>query len=135
MTRSLFFLCSFLGLFLYSQEIPTEFPSENADKKAYYKPGEKKLQKDFNRALSFAVDENYIVNGVMTFAIYIDDTGLAKIIDVKPKVKNHQLLIKDLNYVLKKSHKNWQPAEKNNKKVSSIYYYEITFNTEVYDHD
>lgn len=135
MTKSLFILFSFLGLFLYSQENPTEPSPDNTDKKAYYKPGEKKLQKDFNRALSFAVDQNYVVNGVMTFAIYIDDTGLAKIIDVKPKVKNHQLLIKDLNYVLKKSHKNWEAAEKNSKKVSSIYYYEITFNTEVYDHD
>ncbi|MFC4413777.1 hypothetical protein [Kaistella carnis] len=45
------------------------------------------------------------------------------------------MLLDDLNYVLRKTNKNWEPAEKNNKKLSSIYQYEITFNTEVYDHD
>lgn len=125
----------FLSLMHYSQENSPESTSKNLDKTAYYKLGEKKLQKEFNRALSFAVDQNYNVNGVLTFAIYINDAGLAKIIDVKPKVKNHQLLLDDLNYVLRKTHKNWEAAVKNNQKVSSIYYYEITFNTEVYDHD
>ncbi|MGA9213367.1 hypothetical protein [Kaistella sp.] len=105
------------------------------DKNAHYKLGEKKLQKDFNRALSFAVDQNYAINGTMTFAIYINDTGLAKIIDIQPKVKNYELLLDDLNYVLRKKHKNWEPAQKNNKPVNSVFYYQINFNTEVYDHD
>ena len=126
---------SFVSLMHYSQENSSDPTTKDLDKTAYYKLGQKKLQKDFNRALSYAVDQNYNVNGVLTFAIYINDTGLAKIIDVKPKVKNHQLLLNDLNYVLRKTHKNWEAAVKNNQKVSSIYYYEITFNTEVYDHD
>lgn len=124
-----------VGTFLYSQKNAADSNPKELDKEAFYKPGEKKLQKDFNRALSYAIDQNYSVNGVLTFAIYINDTGLAKIIDVKPKVKNHQLLLNDLNYVLKKSHKNWEPAQKNSKPINSIYYYQITFNTEVYDHD
>ncbi len=126
---------SFFGLMLYAQENSLEPNSKDLDKVAFYKPGETKLHKDFQRALSYAVDQNYVVNGTMTFAIYINDTGLAKIIDVKPKVKNHQLLLDDLNYVLRKPHKNWEAAQKSNKPVSSIYYYQITFNTEVYDHD
>ena len=135
MKKLLLIIFSFASLILYSQENSAEPTSKDLDKSAYYKPGEKKLQKDFNRALSYAVDQNYAVNGVMTFAIYINDAGLAKIIDVKPKVKNYKLLLDDLNYVLRKTHKNWEAAQKNSKPVSSIYYYQITFNTEVYDHD
>ena len=84
---------SFVSLMHYSQENSSDPTTKDLDKTAYYKLGQKKLQKDFNRALSYAVDQNYNVNGVLTFAIYINDTGLAKIIDVKPKVKNHQLLL------------------------------------------
>ncbi|MCZ2083742.1 MAG: hypothetical protein LC112_05670 [Flavobacteriales bacterium] len=135
MKQLLIIIFSLVGIVLYSQENPADSNPKDWDKEAFYKPGEKKLQKDFDRALSYSVDQNYSINGPMTFAIYINDTGLAKIVDVKPKVKNHQLLLNDLNYVLKKSHKNWEPAQKNNKPINSIFYYKITFNTEVYDHD
>ncbi len=41
----------------------------------------------------------------------------------------------DLNYVLKKPHKNWEPAYKQGKPAQSFVIYKINFNTEVYDHD
>ena len=135
MKNLLLIIFSLVASFLYSQENAENSNPKEWDKEAFYKPGEKKLHNDFNRALSFAVDQDYVINGEMTFAIYVNDTGLAKIIDVKPKVKNHQLLLNDLNYVLRKSHKNWIAAQKNSKPVNSIYYYKISFNTEVYDHD
>lgn len=135
MRKSLFILLAFFSLTISAQQQKSDSLSKNYDKNAFYKPGETKLHREFYRALSYAVDQNYLILGEMTFALYIDDTGLAKIIDINPKVKNYQPLMDDLNYVLKKTHKNWEPAQKNNIKVSSIYYYKIAFNTEVYDHD
>ena len=64
---------------------------------------------------------------------------LAKLIKDFPKkvvkFKNDQLLLDDLNYVLRKTHKNWEAALKDNKPVNSVYYYKINFTTDVYDHD
>jgi hypothetical protein len=60
---------------------------------------------------------------------------VAKIVDVKPKVKNYDLFLTDINYVLRKTNKKWIPAQKDNKPVSSNYTFIINFNTEVYDHD
>lgn len=135
MKKFLFIIFSFTAILYYPQQNPTEQSPKDLDKNASYKLGKAKLDKDFKRALTYAVSENYVINGIVTFSLYINDAGLAKIVDMKPKVKNYQLLLDDLNYVLRKTHKNWEAAEKNNKKVSSIYHYGINFNTEVYDHD
>ena len=134
MKKNFLFLFLMTAVFHYSQ-LAEKPSSENGDKSAYYKPGEAKLYREFERALSYAVDQNYYVHGLMTFSIFIDENGKAKIIDVEPKVKNHKLLMDDLNYVLKKSHKNWEPAQKDSKPVQSFCIFKIDFNTEVYDHD
>ena len=134
MKNAISFLLMLVGLLFSAQQIPNPVPKE-WDKDAFYKLGKEKLHKDFKRALTYTVAENYVINGIVTFAIYVDEKGFAKIIDMKPKFKNDQLLLDDLNYVLRKTHKNWQAAQKANKPVKSIYYYKINFNTEVYDHD
>ena len=134
MNKFLLIILSLTAIHHYSQN-SSEQRTKSFDREASYKLGKEKLDKEFIRALTYTVSENYVINGVVTFSLYVNDTGFAKIVDIKPKFKNHQLLLDDLNYVLRKTNKNWEPAEKNNKKVSSIYQYEITFNTEVYDHD
>lgn len=105
------------------------------EKDPYYKDGEAVLHKEFNRALNYAVDQNYNIVGHIKFTLFIDDKGTAKIIDISPKVKNSEALIDDLNYVLKKSNKKWEAARNQDKPVKSFYIYQITFNTEIYDHD
>ena len=134
MSKTFWFLLLFVGSLIDAQQNPNTIPKD-WEKDAFYKLGKEKLDKDFKRALTYTVAENYVINGVVTFALYINENGLAKIIDMKPKFKNDQLLLDDLNYVLRKTHKNWQPAQKENKPVNSIYYYKIDFTTEVYDHD
>ena len=135
MKQTLLFLIFFATISHYGQMNPAESSPKELDKNASYKLGKAKLDKEFKRALTYTVAENYVINGIVTFSLHINDAGLAKIVDIKPKFKNHQLLLDDLNYVLRKTHKNWEAAEKDNKKVSSIYHYQINFNTEVYDHD
>ena len=135
MKKLLYFLLYFTTIFHYAQETVIPTSEQNVDKNAVYKSGQAKLDKEFKRALTYVVAENYVLNGVITFSIYVNDVGLTKIVDMKPTFKNQKLLLDDLNYVLRKSHKNWDPAQKNNKKVGSIYHYIIDFNTEVYDHD
>ena len=134
MKNTFLFLLLFATSLFAAQQNSDTIP-KGWEKDAFYKLGKEKLDKDFKRAISYTVAENYIINGVVTFALYINENGLAKIIDMKPKFKNDQLLLDDLNYVLRKTHKNWQPAQKENKAVNSIYYYKIDFTTEVYDHD
>ena len=60
---------------------------------------------------------------------------MAKIIDVTPKVKNSELFVNDLNYILKKANKRWVAAQKGTEPVKSVYVYMVNFNTEVFDHD
>lgn len=119
----------------YSQQNHTEQSPAGWDKNPVYKPGKKELDKAIKRALIYTVAENFVINGVVTFALYIDQSGSAKMIDIKPKFKNDQLLLDDLNYVLRKTHKNWEAAQKDGKPVNSVYYYKINFSTDVYDHD
>ncbi|UOE41272.1 hypothetical protein MTP09_01100 [Chryseobacterium suipulveris] len=71
----------------------------------------------------------------MKFTLFIDEKGIAKIVDVSPKVKNQQAMIDDLNYVLRRPNKNWEAARKDDQPVKSFYIYTVNFNTEVYDHD
>lgn len=134
MKNTFLFLLLFVASLFGAQQKTNTIPKD-WEKDAFYKLGKEKLDKDFKRAITYTVAENYVINGVVTFALYINENGLAKIIDMKPKFKNDQLLLDDLNYVLRKTHKNWQPAQKENKAVNSIYYYKIDFTTEVYDHD
>ena len=134
MKNTFLFLLLFAASLFGAQQNP-DTVSKEWEKDAFYKLGKEKLDKDFKRAITYTVAENYVINGVVTFALYINENGLAKIIDMKPKFKNDQILLDDLNYVLRKTHKNWQPAQKENKAVNSIYYYKIDFTTEVYDHD
>ncbi|WP_234109693.1 MULTISPECIES: hypothetical protein [Chryseobacterium] len=122
------FLVLIMGTLFFSQQ-------KTWDKDPYYKEGEQRLKREFNRALSYAVDQNYNVVGKMIFTLFIDDSGIARIIDVSPKVKNQQSLIDDLNYVLKKPNKKWEPARKDDRAVKSFFWYTVNFNTEVYDHD
>lgn len=135
MNRLLLLIFTLAGLLLFSQKNATYPVSKEVDKMASYKLGKEKLDKEFKRALTYTVAENYVINGVVTFALYINQAGLAKIIDLQPKFKNDQLLLDDLNYVLRKTHKNWEAALKDNKPVNSVYYYKINFTTDVYDHD
>lgn len=134
MKNTFLFLLLFMAS-LFGAQQKTNTIAKDWEKDAFYKLGKEKLDKDFKRAITYTVAENYVINGVVTFALYINENGLAKIIDMKPKFKNDQLLLDDLNYVLRKTHKNWQPAQKENKAVNSIYYYKIDFATEVFDHD
>lgn len=134
MKNTFLFLLLFVASLFGTQQKTTTIPKD-WEKDAFYKLGKEKLGKDFKRAITYTVAENYVINGVVTFALYINENGLAKIIDMKPKFKNDQILLDDLNYVLRKTHKNWQPAQKENKAVNSIYYYKIDFTTEVYDYD
>lgn len=115
-------------IFVFAQQ-------KNWEKDPYYKDGEAVLHKEFNRALNYAVDQNYNIVGQIKFTLFIDDKGIAKIVDISPKVKNSEALIEDLNYVLRKSNKKWEAARNQNQPVKSFYIYQITFNTEVYDHD
>ena len=124
-----------LQFFFALMVINTFSQQKTWDKDPYYKEGNKKLNEEFQRAIDYAVDQNYVVYGKMTFTIFINDKGIAKIIDVTPKVKNQKMLIDDLNYVLKKSNKKWVSATKETKPVQSFYNLTINFNTEVYDHD
>ncbi|MBN9311561.1 MAG: hypothetical protein BGO40_04305 [Chryseobacterium sp. 39-10] len=124
-----------LQFFFALMVINTFSQQKTWDKDPYYKEGNKKLNEEFQRAIDYAVDQNYVVYGKMTFTIFINDKGIAKIIDVTPKVKNQKMLIDDLNYVLKKSNKKWVSATKETKPVQSFYHLTINFNTEVYDHD
>jgi hypothetical protein len=130
--KKLLFIWLFVGIFVFPQQ---NSESKNWDVNAFYKPGETLLKKEFNRALSYAVDQNFVVYGTLTFSIFVDSNGKAKIVDVIPKVKNYKLLLDDLNYVLRKSNKNWEAARKDSKPVQSLFYYQIRFNTEVYDED
>lgn len=133
MQAVLSFLLIFFGTFLFAQSPAVQ--NEEALTPAHYKPGTAELTKEFMRALDYAVDQNYHINGRFIFTFQIGKEGVAKIIDVQPKVQNTQALLDDLNYVLKKSHKRWQPAVRNGVRESSLYKFEIHFNTDTYDHD
>ena len=134
--KNLIIICIlFSSIFCFSQQKVDSISVNDLSKTASYKSGNEKFKKDLERAVDYAVDGNYVVYGTMTFTFLIDETGKAKIVDVKPRLKNSQKLIDDLNYLLKRSNKNWEPARKDGKAVPSHFNYQIKFNTEVYDHD
>ena len=135
MKNILFLVVLFFGFYSFSQQKVDSLSPKPLTTPAFYKSGAEKFQKDFHRALSYAVDGNYVVYGTMTFTFLINEKGKAKIIDVKPRLKNSQKLVDDLNYLLKKSNKNWEAAEKDDMPIQSTFNYQIKFNTEVYDHD
>ena len=123
-----------LSAFLLFAFVTTFSQIKNWDVDPYYKEGSDKYFAEFRRAITY-VHQDYTVFGKMTFSVFVDDKGVAKIVDVKPKVKNYDLFLTDINYVLRKKNKKWIAAQKDNKPVSSNYTFIINFNTEVYDHD
>ena len=68
MTKFLLIILSLTAIQHYSQNSSEQRP-KNFDKEASYKLGKEKLHKEFIRALTYTVSENYVINGVVTFSL------------------------------------------------------------------
>lgn len=70
MKNTFLFLLLFAASLFGAQQNP-DTVSKEWEKDAFYKLGKEKLDKDFKRAITYTVTENYVINGVSLLLLFI----------------------------------------------------------------
>lgn len=134
MKKILFLILTFIGVSAFSQnslQIPKTW-----DVDAVFDGGEASLQKEISKALKYVVTSNYFVDGKISLVLQINEDGKYFVNSVYPvNLKNKQAFKDDMNYVIKRFKKKFQPATFQGKPVKSLFIYEINFSTMSYDED
>ncbi len=98
--------------------------------------GIENLQKEISNTLKYVIHSNYFVDGKITMVLQINEDGKYFVHSVYPKnLQNKDAFVSDMNYMLKRSKKRWQPATTNGKPVKSFFTYNINFSMMNYDED
>jgi hypothetical protein len=134
MKKFLFLVVTFIGLSAFSQNSLQIQKTWDVD--AVFDGGKESLQKEINKALEYVIQSNYVVEGKVTLVLQINEDGKYFLNSVYPaNLKNKQAFKDDMNYVIKRFKKKWQPATFHGKPVKSLFIYKINFSTMSYDED
>lgn len=101
---------------------------------SYFSMGEESFRTELSRnLLQYLDNEQYAVNGRFSLVFEINSNGELNNIQIFPKVKNGEMLYKDIEFALKRIKNKWIPATCNGVSVNSKLRLKINFGTENFD--
>ena len=125
----LFFL--FVGFMTFAQETQNE---NRMSANAEFPGGDSAFSQEYLKMIHAYIDlGKYAVNGQFVFDI--NPNGKISNLDVLPKVKNSEMFIEDMQFVIKRVKQKWKPAMKEGIPVVSKKVIKINFTSDHFDHD